>query len=223
MTCRLCQDFLNDQPSLLETFGIIKWQKRQICRTCEATFLLIQTRCIGCGRNQDTQQLCQDCQRWKQQGKKLLNHEAIYQYNDAMRQFMRQYKFNGDYALRAIFHHAFIQKIKKIPNDMIVPIPVSNHTMSTRGFNQTIGLISGIKYQNILQVTKTQKSHQSQLNRHERLSRTQIFSVKEHVALHGKQILLIDDVYTTGNTLFHAADLLYDMGAENVKSLSLAR
>ncbi|CAM3105078.1 ComF family protein [Leuconostoc rapi] len=223
MTCRLCQEFLDDHASLLQTFGFIKWQKRQICQVCEATFSLIKTGCLGCGRNQDTQQLCYDCQRWQQQGKQLLNHQALYQYNDAMRQFMQQYKFNGDYALRAIFNHELIQKVQTIATDMVVPIPVSQHTMFTRGFNQTTGLIAGIKYQSILQVRTTQKSHQSQFNRQERLTREQIFTVKEGVSLQGKQILLIDDVYTTGNTLFHAADLLYELGAENVKSLSLAR
>lgn len=223
MTCRLCQAFLDDHVSLLQTFGFIKWSNRKMCHACEATFSLIKTGCIGCGRSQDTKQLCYDCQRWQNQGKQLLNHQALYQYNDAMRQFMQRYKFNGDYALREIFNHKLIQKAHTIVADIVVPIPVSSHTMSTRGFNQTTGLISGIKYQPILQVRATQKPHQSQFNRQERLTREQPFTVKEHVSLHDKQILLIDDVYTTGNTLFHAADLLYELGAKNVKSLSLAR
>ena len=39
-----------------------------------------------------------------------------------------------------------------------------------------------------------------------------------------QRVLLVDDVYTTGNTLlYHAATLLYQLGAKEVKSLSLAR
>ena len=38
-----------------------------------------------------------------------------------------------------------------------------------------------------------------------------------------QRVLLVDDVYTTGRTLFHAAELLYENGAETVKSLTFAR
>ena len=39
----------------------------------------------------------------------------------------------------------------------------------------------------------------------------------------GKEIMLIDDVYTTGTTVRNAARLLYEHGATRVSSLTLAR
>ncbi|WP_239061178.1 ComF family protein [Fructobacillus tropaeoli] len=39
----------------------------------------------------------------------------------------------------------------------------------------------------------------------------------------GKRVLVVDDVYTTGRTLYHAADCLYQAGARFVSSASLAR
>ena len=41
--------------------------------------------------------------------------------------------------------------------------------------------------------------------------------------IRNQKVLLVDDVYTTGRTLFHGAELLYKNGAETVKSLTFAR
>lgn len=224
MNCQMCQNYIDNELSLLQTLGLLKNQKKLICQACESDFAVITMSCSGCGRQQKSTQLCRDCRRWQQQGKILLKHTALYQYNDAMRSFMQQYKFNGDYKLRGIFNPQFIQIIKSLSKDVIVPIPVSENTMKTRGFNQTTGLLEGIIYQELLQVTTIKKSHQSQFNRKARMLRQQPFTLKESsISLRGKHVLLVDDIYTTGNTLYHAADLLYSAGAINVESISLAR
>ena len=41
--------------------------------------------------------------------------------------------------------------------------------------------------------------------------------------IRNQKVLLVDDVYTTGRTLFHGAELLYKNGAEAVESLTFAR
>lgn len=72
-------------------------------------------------------------------------------------------------------------------------------------------------------MTQQQKAHQSQRDRAARLHRKQPFSIAVTKDLVDQRVLLVDDVYTTGNTLYHAATLLYQLGAKEVKSLSLAR
>ncbi|MGO0155014.1 ComF family protein [Leuconostoc mesenteroides] len=136
---------------------------------------------------------------------------------------MQQYKFNGDYKLRSIFNRELINLVHHSGMDLVVAVPVSHHTMMTRGFNQVASLLEGITLTEVLQVKVTNKIQQSHLNRKARMKREQPFSIINEKMIAGQNILLVDDVYTTGNTLHHAADLLLTHGANSVKSISLAR
>lgn len=62
---------------------------------------------------------------------------------------------------------------------------------------------------------------QSKKSREERIHLKQVFKVNQDVS--GKVILLIDDIYTTGSTLHHAAHALMEAGAKSVSSFTLAR
>ncbi|WP_229564731.1 hypothetical protein [Pediococcus pentosaceus] len=67
-----------------------------------------------------------------------------------MRNFFQHYKFQdkfqGDYLLRKVFQDQFVNFIQKIlkENELIVPIPVDESTMTSRGFNQVTGLMEGL-------------------------------------------------------------------------------
>ncbi|WP_244307561.1 ComF family protein [Leuconostoc litchii] len=136
---------------------------------------------------------------------------------------MQQYKFTGDYMLRKIFNRQLIQLVHNTNMDLVVPIPVSQYTMRTRGFNQVTGMLEGIQLTNALQVISVKKRQQSNLNRNDRMKRKQLFDIQDSTLIIGKSILLVDDVYTTGSTLHCAAELLISCGAVSVKSVSLAR
>jgi competence protein ComFC len=50
-----------------------------------------------------------------------------------------------------------------------------------------------------------------------------VFSLTESSKIDNRSFLLIDDIYTTGSTLRHAAKLLIQNGAASVSSLTLIR
>lgn len=152
-----------------------------------------------------------------------MRNDALYEYNDAMHDFFQKYKFNGNFRLRKIFQKEMIEKLKNT-SEVIVPIPISKSTLKDRGFNQVIGLIEGIDYFECLEVLK-QKQEQSKKNRQERLKTKQSFSlVKENLKnITGKKVILLDDIYTTGVTLRHAAKILLDAGVKEIRSVTLAR
>ena len=61
------------------------------------------------------------------------------------------------------------------------------------------------------------------MTRNERLAAPQPFIIEKAQEIKDKRVLLVDDVYTTGQTIYHAAEVLFDLPAENDHVLSFAR
>lgn len=136
---------------------------------------------------------------------------------------MHRYKFMGDYRLRTVFSSELVTAIGMIVADLVVPIPVTAQTMASRGFNQVVAMVGEGNMDHCLKARERAKAAQSSKNRQERLLSKQPFMLTDSGVVSGKRVLLIDDVYTTGRTLYHAAELMYNAGAVSVISISLAR
>ncbi|KRM95879.1 phosphoribosyltransferase [Liquorilactobacillus aquaticus DSM 21051] len=211
-------------------FSLKKIQKKYICEECQKNFVLIQNeeRCQGCGRSQKKDNLCYDCIRWKRNGEKeLLKNRALFVYNAAMQNFMEGYKFKGDYYWRNVFQGKFEQNIHYYYNSgwIYVPVPVDKATLAERGFNQVTGLLQSLPFNEILQMkdfsARTKQSHKT---RKQRLETQQPFEYSGgDINIKGKKVLLLDDVYTTGRTLYYAKELLSTKGVREVRSFTLAR
>jgi len=74
-------------------------------------------------------------------------------------------------------------------------------------------------------LVKTKKTPpQAKLSRERRLSNlNDAFAVRNAASVKGKSIILVDDVCTTGATLFACAKTLLDCGADSVVGLAAAR
>ena len=200
-----------------------------ICQNCMESFSKIELKsiCPGCGRRQKERRLCQDCQRWLKMGEKnLLKNRAMFVYDAVMKEYMQRYKFSGDYQWRLIFQEQFTNFIKQNSqqNYLYVAIPVDQHTFNTRGFNQVEGLLQNIELSPLLEF-QTKQGHvkQSTKTRKARMETTQPFKYKGARKLDGENIILLDDIYTTGRTLYHAKHILEAQGAGSIYSLTLAR
>ena len=94
--------------------------------------------------------------------------------------------------------------------DYYVPVPSSPSHLEKRGFDTVCAI-----YQKLVPLTKllvkadTEKA-QGEKNREERLLTKQTFSAIDNKNVSGK-ILLLDDIYTTGRTLYHARDALLEV------------
>jgi competence protein ComFC len=222
--CLICKKALTYRLTIKDLLWPDKISFPVICPQCQQGFAKIGAgRCPGCGRPQEAAMLCAECQAWQEKYGWHLKHRALYRYNDAMKAFMQQYKFNGDYMMRHVFHDEFVQAIQAAKADRVVPIPVTPTTMKTRGFNQVSGLLTGVKITECLQTRQKSKQAQSKKTRQERLATKQPFCLVDDYQLVDQTVLLVDDVYTTGRTLYHAAALIHKAGAREVISISLAR
>jgi competence protein ComFC len=217
-------------------WGAVFSEEREqfLCKTCERRFEKIEGEtCQICGRilcylEKAFRQgeLCNDCIRWEKDdqwsGYLEANH-SVFLYNDFLKEILAKYKFRGDYVLAKIFADYLKVFMQKIKPDMLVPIPLSEERLYERGFNQAEALIIESGFSPAKLLTRIHSEKQSKKSRMERIHIPQVFQVNPQADLEGKAILLVDDIYTTGSTLRHAAKLLKESGAERIQSLTLAR
>lgn len=216
-------------------YDLISEEKEQvICQTCKNQFQpIIGPTCRICNRPIDQleasfikQDLCYDCYRWEEDPIYkgcLRQNQSLYVYNPFLQDLLARYKFRGDYILAKLFSEELRLKMsKKDKKDIITPIPLSLERLLERGFNQAEALIKEAGLTSTELLTRIHTEKQSKKSRHDRIHAKQIFQLNKP-SITGKSILLIDDIYTTGSTLRHAAKLLIENGAKSVESITIAR
>ncbi|AWI38343.1 ComF family protein [Bacillus safensis] len=143
-----------------------------------------------------------------------------------MKDVLARFKFRGDTALaelfkrdvQAAFKHSFC-----IKDPLLIPIPLSHERLKERGFNQSV-IIASLLDKPILQpLVKIHQSKQSKKKKNERLDQKGLFQIKQTDAVVQRDIILVDDIYTTGATIYDAARILKDAGAKSVSSFTLIR
>jgi ComF family protein len=122
---------------------------------------------------------------------------------------------------------------------ILIPIPLTRERRHERGFNQNELVIKetiladvgknsdGSKNFSfsfdVLAKTRHTVPQSSVKNRAERLKNlSDCFSVPHSELVHGKNIILIDDVTTTGSTLAEARTVLLKAGAKSVRAVVIA-
>jgi ComF family protein len=109
--------------------------------------------------------------------------------------------------------------------DIIIPIPIHHARERERGYNQARLISDGINAEIEIPVSEDiikrnrYTGTQTKLKAHERrMNLKEAFSpVAKNINLFEKNILLVDDVFTTGSTLNTAAACLLGMGAKLVE------
>lgn len=113
--------------------------------------------------------------------------------------------------------------------DMVIPVPLSTPRLQLRGYNQALEIckcLSREKTDAYLLLRIKDTLTQSSLSKPERLKNVKTaFAVEPLRAkeLQGKHILLVDDVMTSGATLFSAATALRQAGAAHITAVVFAR
>lgn len=91
-------------------------------------------------------------------------------------------------------------------------------------FNQVKGLVENLPLCECLKMQDMHKRiRQSHKKREERLQTKQPFKLSTKFEVKQKNILLIDDIYTTGQTLYHAQEIFLKANVNQVCSMTLGR
>lgn len=227
MKCLNCHREIVD---LLSLQAIFSWQpifQATICQHCLRQFKRLDKKdyCRGCCAASQSG-ICADCQRWERLEPPLLYNRALFHYGENMAAYFMNYKGRGDYQLRQLFQSELKQYFYH-RTAIFVPIPSDPKHLATRGFNPVNGLFSDILPLTELLLKTTTTLAQAQKTRIERLASPQFFTVNPDISLQVDKklpIVLLDDIYTTGRTLYHARDCLRVAGfKQNITSFTLAR
>ncbi len=201
-----------------------------LCPRCREKLAAVpEPRCPYCGGvNQGILRCCPDC---LEAGERPWSAaKTLFLYEGLARQLILEFKFSGHTGLAALFAELAAPEVAGFGRgfDFIVPVPLHWLRRLRRGYNQCelfgreLSRRTGIPFADVLRRTGL-GGHQSRRDRAERLAAMRgAFRLKNR-RVADKNLLLVDDVFTTGATLTAAAGVLASAGAATVAVLTLAR
>lgn len=158
---------------------------------------------------------------------------APFYFEGAVRHGIHRFKFRGafrsaDYFARKMAETARA-KYADICFDMVLCVPMTRKSSKKRGYNQSVLLSQkvaesiGVPFCEDLLIKLYETESQHGLKHFLRKGNlTGVFDVSRAEEVNGKNILLIDDVKTSGETLDECAKMLYLYDAAQICALTLA-
>lgn len=155
----------------------------------------------------------------------------VFETDKTLQQIIHALKYNKQFKLGVFLGEILAEgiKMKNWQIDLIIPVPIHHLKKAERGYNQSDYIANGLgKTLHIPYSAKSIKrikytESQTKLNMAERASNvSNAFKARNKKKLIGKNILVVDDVCTTGATLLWCAKVLIDAGANSVYVCSIA-
>lgn len=157
---------------------------------------------------------------------------ALFLYEEPLKEVIHRFKYQGKTACLPSFarfahNHSLLADLEGV--DWIVPVPLHSSRLRERGFNQALLLARAMFPKDhritpdLLVRTRPTEPQTSFNGTARRANLKNAFGVVKPHRLKGKNIILVDDVFTTGTTVNECARVLKKAGAAEVMVLTLAR
>ena len=197
---------------------------------------LFPRKCGVCNKLNDNF-VCKDCLK-RINSFKIYNFSEegiwIYRYEGIVRNLIIDYKFKDKSYLCELFANCILSDdlvckiIKKY--DIILPVPLHKKRFKERGYNQS-KLISdilakklGVKtFDDVLVKIKNTLPQGKNLLHDRRKAIKGAFFVENPDNIRRKNVLIFDDIYTTGNTANECKKIIEESGAKSVEILTIAK
>lgn len=194
------------------------------CEGCLISELVtVPGGCMGCKRLSRGYETCSKCIA----SFPLSALWVACEYSPLAKTLVSAYKYNSQRAASDIFAGRMLEVCPRV-ECVVTCIPTAPSRIRQRGFDHTariakkIAIKRQLPYYNMLRRMK--KSHQVGSGREKRIKQTEgLFAMRNSIDIRGKDVLLVDDVVTTGASLSAAAKELKKAGAKNVYGLVFAR
>ncbi len=214
--CLNCEKFLNGENEFVcdTCFSLIKINSAFFCPVCR-------------GRLPDMEKTCHP--------KSQFVLAPAGEYNDPILQkIIQSFKYQGVESLAPILGEIIVRYIEncklKIENCVIVPIPLHKSRERQRGFNQAklvaefVAGHFGLPLVESLERIKKTEPQAKMKNKEERLKNISgCFKIRNPDSVKEKNIILIDDVFTTGDTINEAVKILKENHCGKIIALVAAK
>ncbi len=208
-----------------------------LCADCWRSLKFITGhKCSSCGypfdfslsSEQRSFRVCASCASRSRQFDRAV---SALEYNESSKPLILAFK-HGD---RIDYARLFVGFLRRAGEeligqaDIIAPVPLHKARLRSRRYNQSallcreLGEPSKIILDLLVRIKNTPPQAGNYRNRNRNLSGAFVLNSKYKRVVQGKNILLIDDVFTTGATAEKTAAILKKYGATSVSILTIAR
>ena len=155
-------------------------------------------------------------------------------YEGAARELIHKFKFCGRENLAVSIAHLLCARLHRSVEmdsiDMVVPVPLHFTRLYSRGYNQSyllareVASVFSLPLDAAAIFRRRKTEAQWSQTRAERFKNMKnAFGIRKASTISGKRLLLVDDIMTTGATMFEAAKHLKKSGAAAVVAALAAR
>ena len=201
-----------------------------LCYSCHHSLPRITPPlCPRCGKPQPSGTLCPSCIGWQAE---IDGIRSPFRFDGVTRQAIHQLKYRNLRALAVPLAKLLNDYLvaNPLPGEILVPVPLHQKRLRERGYNQSsllakeLGKLIKLPVIGDCLVRKRNTPPQTRTTTvDERRSNVADAFACRNYSPKGKQVLLIDDVSTSGATLDACAAALKTAGANSVWGLALAR
>jgi len=221
--------------------GCLELKHELICQDCRRGIGYIQRPlCDRCGRPFEalahTADVCGDCRR---QAPAFDLARAVGTHTGPLRRLIIAYKFEGRTRLAEPLAQMLEEYLTSpggpgarllAETEVIVPVPLHPNRRRWRGYDQAELLATNLAPRlgrpALLSALARVKETQPQISLTPAQRRSNVrgaFRVRDPGAIAGRQVMLLDDVFTTGATMQECAKALKRAQAKSVAALTLSR
>ncbi len=205
------------------------------CQTCREGICEVgEPRCEVCSHPfEGTMErfVCANCQG---RGFHFECAVAVYRSRGVLRELIHRLKYGGETWLQEPLGELLVRgmddkRLKGRDLDGIVAVPLHPVRQRERQFNQSELLGQALARRQKLPLLSPLKRTrntvtQTHFDRRKRMQNLRdAFKLSQNATVQGRNLLLVDDVFTTGSTLDECSRVLLDAGARTVCALTLAR
>lgn len=199
------------------------------CRDCQSKIREIYPPyCQKCGIPTKGGKICLNCNSSEPKYDAI---RAYAFYEEPLRSALHRLKYHRDIALADLFALNLLNLFSRVQWDVdfITAVPLGVARLKERGYNQSallaypLSLATHIPYRSQALKRIRETESQVKLNIRERKENVSNAFYGNRDLVTGKNILIVDDITTTGATLNACASALKNAGANHVYGLTLAR